>query len=294
MITKINSKLKLNFGSFYTENFTFHIQKKSLDLAESKRIDYHWHDYFEMELIVSGNGTHYFDGNTFKTGRGSLYIISPVDFHKLEPNEDETLEIYTIKFDNNTVSSRIFKRILDVSPPLVGNLSGEQLNDVLSDLKLLEKEFFEKRPDSELLIRAVLEKLLLISLRNLEKTQKKSEIKPVSYEPSVQKAVSYLNYHFRGDISLRSVAEMLHLTPNYFGEIFKKNIGMSFTEYVKKLRLNYAYNLLINSNLNINQICYESGFNTISYFIDNFKKEYGETPYKFSKSQKAEKPQNNG
>ena len=93
MITKLNSKLKLNFHSFYTENFTFHIQKKILDCAEAKRIDYHWHDYFELELVVNGNGTHHFDGNTFKTKRGSLYIISPIDFHKLEPNEDETLEI---------------------------------------------------------------------------------------------------------------------------------------------------------------------------------------------------------
>ena len=292
MITKLNSKLKLNFHSFYTENFTFHIQKKILDRAEAKRIDYHWHDYFELELVVNGNGTHHFDGNTFKTKRGSLYIISPIDFHKLEPNEDETLEIYTIKFDNNTISSRIFKRISEVSPPITVNLSGEQLDDVINDFRLLQKEFDEKRTDSELLIRAVLEKILLISLRNLEKVPQKSEFTPITYEPSVQKAISYLNYHFRGDVSLRSVAEMLHLTPNYFGEIFKKNIGMSFTEYVKKLRLNYAYNLLINSNLNISQICYESGFNTISYFIDNFKKEYGETPYKFSKAATNEKAEN--
>ena len=292
MITKLNSKLKLNFHSFYTENFTFHIQKKVLDLAEAKRIDYHWHDYFEIELIVSGNGTHYFDSKAFKASRGDLYIISPVDFHKLEPNENETFEVYTIKFDNNTVSSRIFKKVLEVAPPISAKFSQTEFDMVLNDFKLLEKEFFEKKPDSELLIRSILEKILIVSLRNLDNTEKNTDIAPLSYEPSVQKAVSYLNYHFRGDISLRSVAEMLHLTPNYFGEIFKKNIGMSFTEYVKKLRLNYAYNLLINSNLNINQICYESGFNTISYFIDNFKKEYGETPYKLSKMKAAEKDKN--
>ena len=292
MNRKINPKLKLNFCDFYNENFTFYIRKTYLDIAESKRIGLHWHDYFELELIVNGTGTHHFDGNSYRIGKGDLCIVTPVDFHKLEPDENTILEIYNIKFDNNTVTSRIFQKILDTSPPIIAKFSQEDLETTIRDLKVIEKEFKQKLPDSELLIRAIFEKMLITTLRNLKSLPKGESYTSFSYEPSVQKAISYLNYHFRGEISLRTVAEMLHLTPNYFGEIFKKNIGMSFTEYVKKLRLNYAYNLLVNSNLNINQICYESGFNTISYFIDNFKKEYGETPYKLSKTKLTTNGQN--
>lgn len=280
-MAKIASKLKTNFKEFYNKDFTFYITHKTLRSSDSDDYLYHWHDYFELEFVVGGKGVHVFDDVTYKLGPGSIYIVSPVDFHSIQYDPSGPLEMYNLKFDSGVISPAVFERIANATPPIIATLVAVEYRYVVSEMKRLLEEFRSHKPDAELMMRAGLERICLMILRRLETPQKSGAVRPVISEPTVKKAVSYINFHFRSQISLHAVADMLHLTPNYFGELFRKSMGISFTDYIKSMRLNYAHNLLTHSNLNISQICYESGFNTTSYFIENFKKEFGMTPTQY-------------
>ena len=61
---------------------------------------------------------------------------------------------------------------------------------------------------------------------------------------TIQQALKYIRKNFRYDISVESTAKYLKIAPNYFGSVFKKNIGVSFNDYVNTLRLKYACGLL--------------------------------------------------
>ena len=71
-----------------------------------------------------------------------------------------------------------------------------------------------------------------------------------------------------------------------FSHFFKKQTQRSFTEYLIDVRIGYAAKLIIDSEKNINEICYESGFNNISNFNRTFKNKRGITPSEFRSLQK--------
>ena len=70
-----------------------------------------------------------------------------------------------------------------------------------------------------------------------------------------------------------------YLTPNYLGEIFKAEMGLSFSAYLMQTRLVFARSLLQNGRCTVTQAAFASGFNSPAYFSERFKKEYGYPPY---------------
>jgi len=102
----------------------------------------------------------------------------------------------------------------------------------------------------------------------------------------INEAKQYIFRNIRKDISLDEVAEHINISPAYLSKLFKENTGINFVTYVKELKFELARELLLNSDLTIQQIAYEVGFNTPAYFIQQFKARYGYTPNRFRK-QKA-------
>ncbi len=97
----------------------------------------------------------------------------------------------------------------------------------------------------------------------------------------VQKAVEYIDQHFQKEISLKEVARAVFLNPWYLSEIFKKQVGSTFSEYVQGKRLTYACGLLRGTNLKLYEVAYQSGFGDQAYFSALFKKTYGMPPKKY-------------
>jgi AraC-like DNA-binding protein len=67
----------------------------------------------------------------------------------------------------------------------------------------------------------------------------------------------------------------------YFCKMFKKFAGVNFTEYVSRIRIEKARNLLLNPNLRISEIAYEVGFQSLTHFNRVFKKVLGQSPTDF-------------
>ncbi len=98
---------------------------------------------------------------------------------------------------------------------------------------------------------------------------------------SVQKAINYIREHCQEEISLTTVAEYVRLNPTYFSRFFKEETGCSFVEYLKKLRIEKAKELLRTSNLKIYEICEALGYQSVQYFSTLFKNMVGVTPQEY-------------
>ncbi len=100
-------------------------------------------------------------------------------------------------------------------------------------------------------------------------------------------AVDYIKKHCNKDISLGEVAEYVNLNPSYLSRIFKEETGTQFVEYVRKVKMELAKELLKNTNKKIYGICEELGYQNVQYFSTIFKNSTGMTPLEFKKTGKC-------
>lgn len=239
----------------------------------------HWHDYYEIEIITGGSGTYYINGVAFPLTRGSAYLVSPVDFHRIEGD----FQLYNIAFNEAVASEDVMNRIISNDIATVVSFDGEEFSFLEKTLATLRDEVYTS---SILRDRAVSALLDFILIRYLRKIESLDEYKNRS-DIVVMRVVSYIKFNFKKKLTLGEVAEAVHLTPNYVGEIFAKRMGVSFNAYLMQTRLNYAKTLLMRGDCGIEEVAYLSGFASQTYFSDCFKKQFGITPTAVKKKNDA-------
>ncbi len=101
------------------------------------------------------------------------------------------------------------------------------------------------------------------------------------YDIVIAKALRYIHAHYKTGLTLDEVAESVALSPHYFSHLFNSNMGLSFSTYVNKLRIEYAQHLLLETSHPIIEIAAMAGFVEQSYFSRIFKEISGVSPGKF-------------
>ena len=107
------------------------------------------------------------------------------------------------------------------------------------------------------------------------------DVKVLSKRTEVLDACQYVSLHLNRKISLDEVAEHLYMNPSYFSRLFKKETGETFIEYVNKMKVHRAKELLDQTNLPVAKICEALGYDNHSYFIKMFKTVAGVTPQEY-------------
>ena len=93
--------------------------------------------------------------------------------------------------------------------------------------------------------------------------------------------IQYLQDHLEEDISLNILAEEFHLSAQYIGQLFKKEIGVNFLAYLTSIRMEKAKRLLISTSLSIGEIASQCGYGDYRVFTKTFKKMIGNTPSQY-------------
>jgi YesN/AraC family two-component response regulator len=101
------------------------------------------------------------------------------------------------------------------------------------------------------------------------------------HEAIVERAISYMKTHLGKPLSLRETAEEIHLTPHYFGNVFKTVTGETFVNYLTQLRMKKACELLKNPELKQYEICERIGYADTKYFAKVFAKSFGMSPREY-------------
>lgn len=99
--------------------------------------------------------------------------------------------------------------------------------------------------------------------------------------PVITRARQFIQEHQGEPLSLGQVARAVNTSTFYFCKLFKKVTGVNFTEYVSRVRVEKARNLLLNPNLRVSEIAYEVGFQSLTHFNRVFKKLLGQSPTEY-------------
>jgi len=230
--------------------------------------DTHWHEFYEIEIILSGEGTYTVDGVEYPIKKGMLFFMSPFNFHSVKTME---ADIYNIMFMGEICNKDLlYKASLSKSGSGI-MLGGSDLEIISSFASELEQA--EKKGNSEYM--SYLLNTVLAKICTLSKSHDESGL------TKLQKGVLYIHQNFRNGITLSDVAATLNVTPSYMSRIFTENLGVTFKQYLNEIRYNYAMRLLMHSDMSSTEICFESGFNDYSNFSRSFKKKFGVSPGEF-------------
>lgn len=97
----------------------------------------------------------------------------------------------------------------------------------------------------------------------------------------IQKSIIFINENYKRNITLDTVANLVYLNPSYFSTLFKKELGISFSNYLNKIRIEQSKLLLNNTNYSILETALEVGFEDQSYFTKVFKNFTNMTPKEY-------------
>lgn len=184
--------------------------------VSNKRIDsdyiLHWHEYFELELILSGKAYHILNGKTYELTKGSAFILSPSDFHEYIIPKGEEIIINNISFSYDMVSSKIWSLIETKHWPISIFLKGEELRNLEYTFNILMNEY-NKDDSNDDIVKSCIEWLIVCFYLNTNIGSLKNED---TTEISIQPVLAYIQSNFRNKLTLSDAANVMHLSPRYF------------------------------------------------------------------------------
>ena len=146
------------------------------------------------------------------------------------------------------------------------------------DVKQLEETYFQTRVLTPLQYQAMV-KLLEIFAQHLSTLSNQIALQEANAEPPIiHRAKEFIENHKSDPISLSEVSRALNVSTFYFCKLFKKATGINFTEYLSRVRIEKAKNLLLNPNLRVSEIAYEVGFQSLTHFNRVFLRIVGRSP----------------
>lgn len=101
------------------------------------------------------------------------------------------------------------------------------------------------------------------------------------YSLLVRKVITKIDYDLTADLSLKVQAEYLNVNPSYLSTLFKKETGLTLTEYINRKRIEHALLLLNSTDMQIQMIAQYCGITDVNYFTKTFKKIVGKTPKEY-------------
>lgn len=149
------------------------------------------------------------------------------------------------------------------------------------DLKQLEETYFQTRVVTKKQYESIV-RLLTIFAQHLSTLSNQLLVKQETAEsPVISRARVYINEHQSEDLSLGQVAQAVNMSAFYFCKTFKKSTGMTFTDYLARVRVEKVKNLLLNPHKRVSEAAYEAGFQSLSQFNRVFRKIAGESPSRY-------------
>lgn len=247
----------------------------------SSTLELHRHDFFEIDLIISGSGDSNINGESYLLSKGDIVFLSPSDHHNYVLEDNCSLKFINIAFPMGLISPRAMS-VMPADVKVI-HLSEKDYDCIKGVCDFMADKYDDKDANCPLLMKASIEWLLVFMSFVLELQQTNSGV-----DRDFSQVIVYINNNFsQEELSRASVAATMHMSPTHFSKKFHKTVGISFQEYLLNTRLNYANGMLKMTDMTVSEIAGMSGFGSESYFSKIFKKRFGISPGKVRRTGKG-------
>lgn len=245
----------------------------------------HKHSFFEVCYVVKGEGIYIEKGKQFLLTSGTLFLSRPHVKHQIISKNDLFLLFVAfepIYSESNNQCIELFNQLSNIEP-IIYRLNKD--NSIESMWKsLIQNAQFTHSFLEDTIISLSLSLIFLISQTFVTGNNQKAKKTNLNISSTlVYQAKLYIRDNLNQQLRLNDVANNLHISSRHLSRLFSKELGITFSQYVRNERINQATVLLITTNLPIKIIAQKTGFETVHYFSTVFKELMGVTPGKFIK-----------
>lgn len=240
------------------------------------------HDFLEIFYVVKGSIKISTELEDKKLQAGDLYIISPNLVHRILPADDDNILLFLQcecedykkienENNNNVLLNNFDEKIKDELIIILGNIY------ITSNDREISSE--EKIDKVDIYINKILSIVSMLEKKSLDRLRKKdNDIKYLIAE-IIRKLPEKIGS--QSDTGLDKIANDYNISYSYLSRTFKRITGENYTDYLLKIKMNIAVDLLINTKLKISDVAYKSGFTSIKTFNNTFRKLFSISPSKF-------------
>lgn len=264
-------------------------------LSKGKRYPERYATDYELELIIQSEGAMYIGDKLYPVNKGDIVFRRPGQFTQgIAPycgylicfdlvnstdKKPETYNFCTRGIHEGEFQDYYIEPSLEVIPGIFHPIFAEKYTGLFESVY---KEYINQRQTSQMLLKAYILQILSYLADDALDIQN-SVIRPSPYSRTIKKVFEYIKENYQSKINLDTMAALVNLSPAHFHKVFTNTIGMTPNEYVTKVRLDHAKELLLNTDMHVYKVGIECGIDNIPYFSCLFKKYYGSSPSEFKR-----------
>jgi AraC-like DNA-binding protein len=283
--------MKLLKKTLESQVYSFEVQELLEPHFDSS---WHFHPHYQLFTVFEGNGTRFIGDDIQYFEVGDTVFLGPniphlwrSDKAYFEQNSGLKTHGIVVYFTEDFLGNHFFEKseMFKLKQLLQNgqrgmNIVGEMREKIRNSLQELSKlTGFER----------ILK--LLSMLHELSQTTDYQFIASFGYinmykiseTERMQKVYDYVMKHFKEEVRLSELASLVSMSDAAFCRYFKSRTNKSFFDFIAEIRIGHACKLLHEGTLNVTQIAYESGYNTISNFNRQFKHLVGKSPLLYQK-----------
>ncbi len=226
-------------------------------------------NFHDMTYVHEGSITYYINGIAYRAKRGDL-IYAPIGSRRCaEIDKDNPPVLYAV---NMFVTDKKDKQITLPFAPL--STVGVH-EDIINLYNALSREWAMKKTGYVMKTRSLLLDILYHYFEILYYKNRYIDI-----DPRIEKAIMYIYREYKDKITSDDLAGFVGMNSSYFGTLFKKETGCNVKEFINRIRINNAENLIACGNISLKEAALECGFEDQFYFSKVFKTLKGYSPSK--------------
>lgn len=251
----------------------------------------HWHDEVEILYPLSGKADIVIDGVQHDLLKRHLLVVESGQIHSTHSNSNSAmfLCIHISKSQLKEYLPQIENLRIHCIPSDVPDSKFQQYLDLCRMLDDLTRLYMKDSPSFYMEADGVILQLCARLFENFSVSiLPSSSSLSVTSADRIRKVIDYVEAHFQEQFSLNDAASILSFSREYFCRFFKKNMGISFLQYVNETRISHIYYDLTHTDLPISEIMENNGFTNQKLFNRMFKQLYNGTPSEIRKQQKNE------
>lgn len=263
---------------FLLENFRlFHLKSKG-----GTQVEYHYHEFCKILLLISGSGGYYVDGQRYLLQSGDIVLLDAHSIHRPELDPDSPYEriILYISPDylkRQSTADCHLQSVFSGEKGHVLRLSEDRKQKIFRIAAALERDLEGDAFGREILSNAGLLRLLVELGRNREKPEidRPSPIMPQSQR--IVEILRYIDENLSEDLDAETIAKAFFISKYHMMRQFRQETGTTVHLYITQKRLVKARELM-DSGMRATEACYRCGWRSYSSFTRAYGKHLGTTP----------------
>lgn len=270
-----NSQKQFNLSDFLTDEEVFHIAR--VTFTSHNELSFHSHNYAELLWIENGEGIHHINGYDIPIRKNTMVMIRPTDKHNFSAIKGymtlinvafpiESLDHLRNRYFPNTDlyfwSKNKFPFQITIPEELTKRISARAEETMIYKRSYLQ-----------------LDSLLLFIFRQISVNES-----GISYYNSplwLVQAIQNYNKEIMFKEGVPAFVTLCNRNQDYINRVIKKNFGKTLTAFINDIRIKYAANQLLLTNIPIKFICSSCGFQSITYFYQQFEARHHMSPFKY-------------